>query len=89
VFALITLVLAAPFVVNLVPSIATPSLTEILLQIQSQWLTLFDIFTNYQLPSMPSFPPLQIPTLTLAFTLIGASVLWLLGNGLLLRKIIR
>jgi hypothetical protein len=89
VFALITLILAAPFVVNLLPSIAIPPLTEILLQIQTQWLTLFDIFTNYQLPSMPSLPPLQIPTLTLAFTLVGASVLWLLGNGLLLMKIIR
>jgi hypothetical protein len=88
-FALITLILAAPIVVNLFPSIATPSLTEILLQIQSQWLTLFDIFTNYQLPSMPSLPPLQIPALTLAFTLVGASVLWLVGNGLLLRKQIK
>jgi hypothetical protein len=87
-FALIALILAAPFVMNLLPEMQTPSFTEILFQLQSQWLTLLDTFTNYQFPAF-SLPPLQIPTLTLSLTLAAASLLWLVGNGLLLRKQIK
>jgi len=83
--ALIALIAAAPFVMNLLPAIETPSFTEIVLQMQSQWLTLLEPFTNYQLPAF-SLPPLQIPTLTLSLVLAGASLLWLVGNGLLLRN---
>ncbi|MCI0554618.1 MAG: hypothetical protein L0287_27020, partial [Anaerolineae bacterium] len=82
-------ILAAPFVMNRLPAIETPSFTEILIQIQAQWLTLFNTFTDFQLPTLPSLPPLQIPTLTLSLALAGASLLWLVGNGLLLRKNIR
>lgn len=89
VLALIALILAAPFVMNLLPAVETPSFTEVLIHLQSQWLTLFNAFTNYQLPSMPSLPPLQIPTLTLSLVLAFASLLWLVGNGLLLRKQIK
>jgi hypothetical protein len=86
--ALSALIVAAPFVMNLLPAIDTPSFTEILIQIQTQWLTLLDTFTNYQFPAF-SLPPLQIPTLTLSLTLAAASLLWLVGNGLLLRKQIK
>jgi len=86
---LITLILAAPFVMNLLPAIETPSFTEIFLRMQSQWLALFNTFTNYQLPNLPTLPSLQIPTLTLSLALAGASLLWLVGNGLLLRKQIK
>lgn len=84
--ALIALVAAAPFVMNLLPAIETPSFTEIFFRIQSQWLNLFTTITNYQLPNLPTLPPLQIPTLTLSLALAGASLLWLVGNGLLLRN---
>jgi len=87
--ALIALLVAAPFVTNLLPAIEAPSFTEILVHFQSQWLTMFNTITNYQLPNLPSLPPLQIPTLTLSLTLAFASLLWLVGNGLLLRKQIR
>ncbi len=87
--ALIALVVAAPFVMNLLPAIETPSFTEIFLRMQSQWITLFNTITHYQLPSLPSLPPLQISTVTLSLTLAFASLLWLVGNGLLLRKQIR
>jgi hypothetical protein len=86
--ALIVLIVAEPFVMDLLPAIDTPSFTEILIQIQTQWLTLLDTFTNYRLPAF-SLPPLQIPTLTLSLALAGASLLWLVGNGLLLRNYIR
>lgn len=84
--ALIALITAAPFVMNLLPVLKAPSFTDILNQIQTQWLPLLDIFTNYKLPTMPSLPPLQISTLALSLALAGASLLWLVGNGLLLRK---
>ena len=87
--ALIALIVAAPFVMNLLPAIQTPSFTEILIQIQTQWLTLLTTITNFQLPNLPSLPPLQIPTLTLSLALAFASLLWLVGNGLLLRRQIR
>jgi len=87
--ALIALILAAPFVMNLLPAVETPSFTDILIQLQSQWLKIFTTITNYQLPSLPSLPPLQIPTLTLSLALAGASLLWLVGNGLLLRRQIK
>ena len=95
-FALIALLVAAPFVTNLLLPLETPSFTEVLIQLQSQWLTLLNTFTNYraaslwdQLPNLPTLPPLQIPTLTLSLALAFASLLWLVGNGLLLRKQIR
>jgi hypothetical protein len=87
--ALIALIVAAPFVMNLLPAVETPPFTEILFQLQTQWLTIFSTITNYQLPSLPSLPPLQIPTSTLSITLAGAFLLWLVGNGLLLRKQIK
>lgn len=87
--ALIALLVAAPFVMNLLPPLETPSFTEVLIQLQSQWFTIFNTITGYQLPSLPTLPPLQIPTLTLSLALTFASLLWLVGNGLLLRKQIR
>lgn len=85
-FALIILALTAPFITNLVPSFQTPSPSEIFLQLQSQWTSLIDLFTNYQLPSLPQLPALEIPSLVLTLTLAGVSMLWLVGNGLLLRN---
>lgn len=87
--ALIALILAAPFVMNLLPAIETPSFTEILIQIQTRWLTLLDSFTDYQIPTLPQLPTLEISTLMLSLTLAGASLLWLVGNGLLLRRQIK
>ncbi len=84
--ALITVILAAPFITKLMPVVQTPSLTEIFLQLQAQWTSLFDSFTNYQLPSLPQLPPLEISSLVLTLTLAGVSMLWLVGNGLLLRN---
>ncbi len=93
--ALIALIVAAPFVMNLLPAIEMPSFTEFLIQLQSQWITLFTTITNYRVASLwdqlPAFslPPLQIPTLTLSLALAFASLLWLVGNGLLLRRQIK
>lgn len=84
--ALIAIIFAAPFIAKLMPVVQTPSLTKIFLQLQTQWTSLFDLITNYQLPSLPQLPPLEISSLVLTLTLAGVSMLWLVGNGLLLRN---
>ena len=87
--ALITLIIAAPFVTNLLPSIELPSLTDIFLQLQSQWTVWLDLLSTFQLPTLPQLPALEISSLMLTLTLAGVSILWLIGNGLLLRNQIK
>ena len=88
--AVIVLILAAPFVAELVsPYLAAtqpPSLTELLFRAQSEWVNWLDILSKYRLPSLPQFPPFEISNLMMMVTLAGVSVLWLVGNGLLLRN---
>jgi len=92
--ALVTVILAAPFIANLLPAIEIPSLTDIFLQMQSQWTawlnalsTLrFDSWQAFQLPTLPQIPALEFSSLFIALTLAGVSMLWLVGNGLLLRN---
>ena len=87
--ALIIVILAAPLITELLPAVQTPSLTDALLQLQSQWTTWLDMFSTLQIPPLPQLPALEISSLVLTLTLAGVSVLWLVGNGLLLRNKIK
>jgi anti-sigma factor RsiW len=89
VFAVTAIIFVAPFVTNLLPAIQIPSITETAIQLQAQWMALLDTFTNFQLPTLPQLPAVEISSLMLALTLAGVSILWLVGNGLLLRRQIR
>lgn len=84
--ALITVIIAAPFISRLLPAIETPSLTDLFLQLQSQWTAWLDTLSTFQLPTLPQLPALEISSLILTLTLAGVSMLWLVGNGLLLRN---
>lgn len=84
--ALIALVMTAPFISNLLPAIEIPSLPSLLLQLQRQWITWLDLFSSFQLPTLPQLPALEISSLMLTLMLVGVSLLWVFGNGLLLRK---
>ena len=84
--ALITVIIAAPFISRLLPAIQMPSLTDLFLLLQSQWTTWLDTLSTFQLPALPQIPPLEISSLVLALTLAAVSMLWLVGNGLLLRN---
>jgi len=84
--ALLALIVTAPLLANRMPPIETPPLTETLLQLQARGLTLLEAFTSFQIPALPQLPSLEISSLVLSITLAGASLLWLVGNGLLLRK---
>jgi hypothetical protein len=84
--AFITVILAAPFIASLLPTIETPSLTDIFLQLQSQWTAWLDALSTFQLPTLPEFSVLKFSSLFITLTLAGASLLWLVGNGFLLRN---
>ena len=84
--ALAALIIAIPFVSALLPQIEPPSFTKIFFQIQSQWTVWLDQLSTL---ALPTFQPINLPTFemsSLLFTLAGVSVLWILGNGLLLRN---
>ncbi len=82
--ALAAIIIAVPFVIQLMPAIETSSLTTFLFEIQSQWTAWLDTLSQFQMPTMPKLPALEMSSLL--FTLAGVSVLWILGNGLLLRN---
>ena len=87
--ALIAIIVAAPMVMNLLPAIQTPSLTDIFVQVQSQWTAWLDALSTFQLPSIPEIPVFEFSSLILTLILAGVSMLWLVGNGLLLRDQIK
>ena len=87
--ALIAIIVAAPIVMNLLPAIQTPLLTDVFVQVQSQWAAWLDTLSAFQLPSIPEIPVFEFSSLILALILAGVSMLWLVGNGLLLRDQIK
>lgn len=92
--ALIAIIIAAPFIANLLPAFETPSYSDVFFQVQSQWTAWLDTLSTlrlsprqaFQLPAFPQLPALEISSLMLTLTLAGVSMLWLVGNGLLLRN---
>lgn len=91
--AVIAIIIAAPFVKELVsPYLVTlqmPSFTEIFFQAQSQWTMWLDIVSTIHFPALPNIPIVEVPSLYIAVILAGVCMLWLIGNGLLLRNHIK
>jgi hypothetical protein len=91
--AVIILAAAAPFVIEFasetMPVSQVPSIREALFQLQIKLMTWQEIIPAFQMPVLPEIPTLQISSLVILFTLACASVLWLVGNGLLLRNQIK
>ena len=87
--ALITIILAAPMVKNLLPAIQTPSLTDVFIQVQSRWMARLDMLSQFQMPTLPELPVIELSSLVIVLTLAGVSTLWIVGNGLLLRNQIK
>lgn len=88
--AVVALLFAAPFVTrSLLPylsAVQTPSMVSWVLQVQTQWITWFDMLSQFQLPGIPEVPVFDLPGLFIVPVIVGVSVLWLVGNGLLLRN---
>ena len=85
-FALTAFVIAVPFIANLLPAIELPSFTKLFFQIQTQWAVWLDQLSTL---AIPTFQLVNLPTFemsSLLLTLAGVSILWIFGNGLLLRN---
>jgi hypothetical protein len=87
--ALIVLFIAAPVISNLMPPIQLPSINNVFIQMQTHWIGLLNLLFTFQLPTLPQFPVFEISSLVIGLTLTGVSMLWLIGNSLLLRRQIK
>ena len=91
--AVVAILIAAPFVMQFlspyVSGISGTSFTELLLQLQSQWMVWLDMLSTFQFPAIPEIHVVELSSLFMILTVIGVSLLWLVGNGLLLRDQIK
>jgi hypothetical protein len=88
--AVIVILFAAPFIEGWIsPSLSNIqalSITDAFLQLQSQWMIWLDMLSQFQVPSLPEISVIDLSSLSVMLTVIGASLLWLVGNRLLLRN---
>ena len=88
--AIIAIVIAGPMVIPFVSSspinLSVPSLLDVFMQLQSQWTAGLDALSALSVPTLPDIPVVDVSSLFAMFTVIGATLLWLVGNGLLLRN---
>lgn len=82
--AIATAIITIPFLADLLPMIDTRSLVDLAIEAQSLWTGLLDSLSQVQMPPIPEIPIAEFSSLMMA--LAGVSVLWLLGNGLLLKN---
>lgn len=88
--AAIAIIFAAPFVGEWISpyltDIQAPPIADAFLQLQSQWMIWLAILSQFQMPTMPEIPVTEVSSLALMFIVIGVTLLWLVGNRLLLRN---
>jgi anti-sigma factor RsiW len=84
--AVVAIFVAAPFVLDYLPTVQAPTWTDTLAQIQIQWLTWIDALAAIQPPTLPEIPPLGISSLTASLVFLAALAMWLFGNRALLRN---
>ena len=82
--ALAGVIIAAPFAIDLLPAIEPSSLLTFISEVQSQWTTALDMLSQVHMPVMPEIHIAEFSSLMIA--LAGVSVLWLFGNGVLLKN---
>jgi hypothetical protein len=87
--ALIALIISIPFIIALIPQIDFNSFISPFFEIQSLWNSWLDSLSTFQFPTILQFliPVLEMSSLLLA--LAGIFILWIVGNGILLRNQIR
>ena len=90
VLAIVAIIVAAPFVLQFVSPyvshIPAPSLVDVFMQLQRQWNAWLALLSTFQIPAIPELPVIQGSSLFMVLTVIGVSLVWLIGNGLLLRN---
>ena len=84
------IMIAAPFVIRFVssyaPGLSVPWFVEVLLQMQTVWMAWLDTLSTLSFPTLPAIPVVNVSSLVTIFTVLGVSLLWLIGNRLLLRN---
>lgn len=90
VLAVVAVIIAAPFVVQFASSytssIQLPPLVDLFVQVQMQWAAWLDMLSQFKMPPIPEIPAMDVSSLFVMLTVAGVSLLWLVGNGLLLRN---
>jgi anti-sigma factor RsiW len=79
------LIFAMPVLPVLIPRVELPSITILFSQFQVHWQVFMNAFFSFHLPALTPLPIPVIGLSTLLITLAGMFVLWILGNGMLLR----
>lgn len=81
--------LAAPVLSEFLASLSTqyewPSVAEMLLQFQVEWTAWLATLPEFTLPELPTLS-LEVSSLALTLTGLAAFLMWVVGNGLLLRR---
>lgn len=89
--ALIALIVSIPVITTYIPQVDMNSLMTPLFEIQTLWNTWLDSLSTLNLQlltfNLPTLPIIEISSLLLA--LAGIFLLWIFGNGILLRNQIR
>jgi len=88
--AIVALLFAAPLVQQFISpyllKIQSLSFADMFLKVQSQWGIWLNMLSQLQVPTVPEIPVVELSSLFVALTVVGVSLLWLIGNGLLLRN---
>ena len=88
--AVVGILIAAPFVRQFVssylPGPSVPSFVQIFLQSQHVWAAWLDTLSTFSFPNLPEIPLVNVSSLVVTLAIVGVSLLWLIGNGLLLRN---
>jgi hypothetical protein len=90
VMAIFAIIFAAPFVVQwsspYVSNLPMPSIADVILEMQTQWRIWLGVFSQFQFPTPPEIPIIDLSSLAVMLTVAGISLLWLIGNRFLLRN---
>ena len=86
--ALTAIILAVPFIAQFIPVLELSSLSNVPIQLQTQWTTWLNMLSQFQFPTLSAFT-VEISSIYLLSALAGVFTLWLVGNGLLLRNQIK
>jgi anti-sigma factor RsiW len=88
--AAIAIIFAAPLVMQFAspyfPRIQVPSFADIFLQAQTLRRAWLDSLSQFQLPTLPEIPVIELSSWYILLMVAAVSVLWLVGNRLLLRN---
>jgi hypothetical protein len=91
--AVVLIIVAAPFFIPLFSSylsnLSAPAPAEIFILLRDEWMAWRDMLSKLQWPVIPRIPVVELSSLFLLLTVIVISLVWLIGNRLLLRNQIK